>query len=168
MTALLVPPRMKAARSRTCRIAFLPNDPADEHRPAVRGHGDQVAASGGRRVDDRLIGVLVLHMDRVAGDARRLGLAGRLGEDAPGALLDVALIFGWRVGELVRLQREGVERLGDRQRRHAGADRLGELQSLIDRLGGQFRAVGRDENVPVHGLSPESSDARTRHRRRPR
>jgi hypothetical protein len=39
---------------------------------AVRGHDDQVTAFRRRGIDDRLVGMLILHMDRLACDAGRL------------------------------------------------------------------------------------------------
>ena len=44
---------------------------------AVRGHDDQVAAFRCRGIDDRLVGMLMLDLDRLAGDTRCLRRIGQ-------------------------------------------------------------------------------------------
>jgi hypothetical protein len=48
----------------------------------------------------------------------------------------------------LRLDREQMEWFRDRHGGNLGTDLFGEKDSLLDRLGGEIRPIGRDKNVP--------------------
>jgi len=126
----------------------------------VRGHGDQVAAPLAGCIDDPLVDVFVFGANDVAGNACLFGNGSgsrerrfRIGRQ----------IF---VHELAGLIRHGAD--GDRLSEHAvqrprdmhhgqlRTERGREGRALGERAPRAFRAVGRDEDVLVHGFGGPS------------
>ena len=67
---------------------------------AVRGHGDQIAAPARRGLDDRLVGMVVIDLEDLAGNASRLclgeGLAEMSGRLVRGMLVIPVLLLSMR------------------------------------------------------------------------
>ena len=107
----------------------------------ARGHQDQIAPVRGGGVDDRLVNLPALGMT--------------VSQATPPSLLGVSLrmlnVFVSRVFELARREREHGERLCDRHRGDFGTDLLGESDTVLNRLGGEVRPVGRDRYILVQG-----------------
>jgi hypothetical protein len=110
--------------------------------------------SGG--VDDRLVNLPALGMNRVAGDPGQLRCTCNGGEGLLGVSLRMLVVFVPRVFDLVRRERERGERLCDRHRGDFGTDLLGESDTVLNRLGGEVRPVGRDQYILVQGSPPPS------------
>jgi hypothetical protein len=119
------------------------------------GHHDQVAALGFGGGDDAVEGLIVLHMHPLRLHARRGGGVGCAGEHGLGLPPGLAPIFGFRVGDLVRLGAEEMEALAGGNDHKRRVERCGERDSMGDRKVRQRRAVGGDENFLVHGSLPQ-------------
>jgi hypothetical protein len=80
---------------------------------AVRGHDDKVTAFRPRGINDRLIGMLMLDMDHLAGDACRFRCLGDGTESLLGVRLHPYFVLSRRVLEHLRVGREHMERRQD-------------------------------------------------------
>src|SRR6516162_7311097 len=89
----------------------------------------------------------MLDVERVANNTGDLCSIRNDTEHFIGLSLGVFLVFDWGVFELDLLDREQMERLGDRHGGDLGTDLLGEEDSLLDGFGGEIRPVCRDQDV---------------------
>src|SRR5271167_4837268 len=117
---------------------------------AVRGHDDKVAAFRPRGIDDRLVGMLMLDMDHLAGDACCLRCLGDGAESLLGVLLHAYFVLSRRVLEHLRVGRKHMKRRQDRQGGGFGADPLGQGDAVLDPLPGEFRPVRRYQDIGIH------------------
>src|SRR5690349_719790 len=72
---------------------------------AVRGHDDQIATLRPRGIDDRLVRMLVLNLDRLACDAGCLRSASGGAKGFRGVLLHAYPVLSWRVLDHLRVDR---------------------------------------------------------------
>ena len=87
-------------------------------------------------IDDRLVRMLVLNLDRLARDAGCFRSASGGAKGFRGVLLHAYPILSWRVLDHLRVGRERVKRRQDCQR--SGADPLGQGDAVLNSLGGEF------------------------------
>ena len=131
--------------------------PEDDRRYAVatvRGHEDQIAAFRLRGIDDRLIGMLMLDLNRLACDAGRLRCLGGGAKSLLGMLLHARLVPGRRVLDHLHVGRERMKRRQDRQHSGFGADALSQGKAVGDSLAGWLRPVRWYQNVSIHRRLP--------------
>src|SRR5208282_5197306 len=117
---------------------------------AVRGHDDKVAAFRPRGIDDRLVGMLMLDMDHLAGDACCLRCLGDGAESFLSMRLHAYFVLSRRVLEHPRVGREHMKGRQDRQRGGFRADPLGQGDAVLDGLPSEFRPVRRYQDVGIH------------------
>jgi len=110
---------------------------------AMRGYDYEIAAFRLRGIDDRLIGMLMLGLDRVACDSRRFRRRCHGAQDFLGIVLHADFVLRRSVLEHSRVGRQHMKRRQDRQRGDLGADPLGELEAVLDGLSGELRPVRR-------------------------
>ena len=135
-------------------LRFRAEQQAGQAAPAVRGHEDEVAAAGRRRVDDGFVGHVAGGRGAGAWHAGSGGCILRCGEDV------LRLLVRHR-GELFRrgrvdqgafaVERHGIVRLGIEEG-DLRTDFPGEIHSLFYRVGGQFGAVRGYENMLEHAV----------------
>jgi len=81
----------------------------------VRGHDDEIAAFRFRCIDDRLVGMLMLDLDRLARDACFLRCVHDGAKSFHGMLLHPRFVFVPRVLDHLRVGRERMKGRQDRQ-----------------------------------------------------
>jgi len=107
----------------------------------VRGHDDQIAALRASGINDRLIGMFMLDLNRLASDACCLRCLDHGAKSFLGMLLHPCLVRSRRVLDHLRVGRERVKRRQDRQDGGFGADPLGQGDAVLDSFTGEFRSV---------------------------
>src|SRR5213594_3637441 len=116
----------------------------------MRGHEDKVTALRPARIDDALVRVILHHVGTLARHPRRPGDLPSEYQIAFSPVFAVLLVLLTRVAHHHRVPRHGVKRRGHGHGRDRGVDRLCECDALADRLLGQGRAVGGNQDVLVH------------------
>jgi hypothetical protein len=109
--------------------------PEHERRDAVapmRGHDDEIAAFRSGGIDDRLVGMLVLELDRVERDTSRFCRVDGCAERFSGVGRYARLVLSRRVLDHLRIGREDMKRGRDRQERDFGADPFGQHDAVLD------------------------------------
>src|ERR1700751_511513 len=117
---------------------------------AVRSHGYQIAALRPRSIDDRLVRMLVLNLDRLACDAGCLRCAGGSAKGFLGVLLHAYLVLSRRVLDHLRVDCERMKGRQDCQHGGFGTDPLGQGDAMLDSFSGQFRTVRWYQDVRIH------------------
>ena len=121
---------------------------------AVRCHHDRVAVLFFRRLDDGLVGLILLDLNDVARHASLLRGFGRLAEHLARVLLDLLRMLrkcfrhavGARCGDV-----EDVEGLLDGDHRDLCANGFREPNSVSDSFVREFGTVGGDQDLAIHG-----------------
>ena len=120
----------------------------------MRSHDDKVAAFRSRGIDDRLVGMIILDLQRVArdagglrrfrGDAQRFVSLGRYARLVLGGRVFDHSFFGGNDTPLRAI------RACDCEDRNPGSDRFGQRDAMLDGFFGKLRTVGWDEDLTVH------------------
>ncbi|QTK79713.1 hypothetical protein AT6N2_C2050 [Agrobacterium tumefaciens] len=132
-------------------------DAAEQHldkAPApVRGHGDEIAAGPVGDFDDRFIRPARAGKQRLAVYPHGGGMCLRVAEQMLGLFASVKFFFG-NGGNVVDIARNHVKGLRYRHDGHLCACLPGEGEPLVDCDLRQRRAIGGNENVLEHDISP--------------
>jgi len=112
-----------------------------ERRDAVapmRGHDDEIAAFRSGGIDDRMVGVFVLELDRVECDTSRPCRVDGCAKRSSGVGRYARLVLSRRVLDHLRIARDDMKRGRDRQERGFGADAFGQRNAVLNSLPGQI------------------------------
>ena len=123
---------------------------------AVRRHDNQVAAFQARDIDDRLVGMLIFDLDRLAHNACCLRRGSDRAQRFLSMLLHTCSVLSWRVLDHLRVGGERVKGLQDRQHGDFGPDPFGQSDTVLDGFPGEFRAVRWNQDVGIHGTLSRS------------
>src|SRR3954466_8393376 len=107
----------------------------------MRGHGDEIAASGTSGFDDDLIRLPVLYFHHLTRDADLLGVLLCPGEVTFGLSMGMSRVLSRRVVRLRKAPQYG-ERFHDRERCHLRPESFGEHDALLHGRGREWRTVG--------------------------
>src|SRR4029079_7022972 len=127
-----------------------------------RCHDNEIAPSVRGRCNDGLIGLLVVHLNRVAGQTSLLGRMGHADQYARSMRLDLLGMFGEFPQSLLRLRfwtTELLERRLDNNQGYLGSHGFRQRQSIRSRMLRYLRPICWDENMLVHSTSPLSERA---------
>src|ERR1019366_5605388 len=121
---------------------------------AVGRHHDEIATVLLRRVDDRLIGLVVFDTQRAAIDASLDSVVFDIIEILCGLRSDQCLVLIQSPRDDAPIDDEGVKRCRYHEGSHFGPDRFRQSDPVFHRSLRQLRPVSGKQNVLVHGASP--------------
>jgi hypothetical protein len=138
-------------------IGYAPEQNRGDPAPPVRGHDDDIATFVLCSRDDPFIRLVMLELHGFTGDPRCLSCVGDTLQYSGSMFFSLLGVLGIGFGHFPYSglrDVEDIERSLDDQRRYFSAKGLRQRQSMLDSMFGERRAVGCDQNVPIHTLAP--------------
>src|SRR6516165_9136119 len=123
---------------------------------AMGGHHNCVASSLSRRIDNRLVGVLVFNLHHIAGHASRRGSILRPLEIFRGKSRNTFFVLVRRVRHHARLNRENMERLRYSYCGDFGIESFCQSNPMVDGFLRQLGSVARNQDMLVHFAPPSN------------
>jgi len=105
---------------------------------AMRRHDNPVAAFQARDIDDRLVGMLMFDLDRLARNACCLRRGGDRAQRFLSMLLHTCFVLSWRVLDHLRVGGERMKGLQDRQHGNFDPDPLGQSDTGLTAFPASF------------------------------